>query len=146
MRDHGAAHQERALEIDVDHQIPRFLGDFPEQATIGTVGGGGVVDEHVDPAELRERVRDKALGVSSAAHVSDQRKNATPEALDLPGEAIEALPHEAYFLEALLVLVACPACRHVRHDDVGTRAGNADRARPAHPAPSPTPPNPPTPA
>jgi len=38
------------------------------------------------------------------------------------GQAIEGLPPEAYFLEALLVLVACPACRHVRSDDAGNRA------------------------
>ena len=120
MRDHGASHQEGALEIYVDHQIPRFLGYFPEQATIGTVGGGGVVDEHVDTAELRERVRDKALGVSGATHVSDERKDATPEALDLLGQAIKALPPEACFLKALLVLKDMLQ-RMGHHDHPGVR-------------------------
>jgi hypothetical protein len=40
-----------------------LLGHFPEQTAIRAVRGGGVVDEHVDAAELRERVRDEALRV-----------------------------------------------------------------------------------
>src|SRR3989441_950402 len=133
VRDHGAAHQERALEIDIDDEVPRLLWHLPEQATIGTVRGGGVVDEHIDAAEPREGVRDEALRVGRAAHVADHREGTTPEALDLPGQALEALPPEPYFREPLLVLVPRPAGRHVRHDDIGARAGERDGNRAPHP-------------
>ena len=45
-----------AVEIDIDHLTPRHLGYFPKQIAICTVESGGVVDEHVDTAELRKPV------------------------------------------------------------------------------------------
>src|SRR5439155_614368 len=36
-RDHGAAHQERALEIDVEHEVPRVFRHFPQQPVTSTI-------------------------------------------------------------------------------------------------------------
>jgi hypothetical protein len=133
VRDCGTAHQERPLQVDVDDEVPGFLRHVPEQTPIGTVGGGGIVDEHIDATESRERVRDEALGVGCAAHVSHQREDAAPQILDLPGQALETLPAETDFREPLLVLVSRAAAGHVRRDDIGTRACERDAHGPAHP-------------
>src|SRR5262249_16360109 len=86
-----------------------------------------------DAPELRERVRDEALGVGRTAHVTDEREDLAPEALDLSRQAVEALPAETDLREPFLVLVARPARRHVRRDNVGASAGEGDGDRAAPP-------------
>jgi hypothetical protein len=93
-----------------------------------------LIDEHVDAPELPERVGDHAIHVGGATDVADERQDTAPESFDLGGQALEALPAESNFLEALLVLVPSPARRHVGRDDIGPGAGKRDRDRAAHPA------------
>ena len=134
MRDHGLAHQERALEIDVEHEVPGLFRHFPEQAAISAVRCGGVVDEHVDVIESGERLLDEALGVGGATHVTDECEHASADLLDLLREALEALPAETDFLQPFLVLVPRAAACDVGRDDVGARARERDRDRAADPA------------
>jgi hypothetical protein len=100
---------------------------------------GRVVDEHVEAAEPRERLRDEALGVGGSTHVAHEREDAAPEALDLGGQALEPLPALADLLEALFVLVPRPAGGDIGRDDVGAGAREGDRDRAAHPLHAPAP-------
>ena len=95
---------------------------------------GRVVDEHVDVIEPPQRLRDEALRIGGATHVSDDREDAAPEALDLVREALEALPAETEFLQPFLVLVSRAPARDVGRDDIGAHACERDRDRAADPA------------
>jgi hypothetical protein len=131
VRDHGAAHQERALEIDVEHEVPRLFRHFPDEPAIRAVRRGRVVDQHVDAAEALERLLDEPLGIGGSAHVADQREDAASELLDLGGEALEPFPARADLLQPLVVLVAGPIGRDVGRDDVGASPRERDRKRAA---------------
>ena len=55
----GFGHVEDALEVDVHHQVPVLLGHLEEQVV---AGDAGVVDQHVDPAELVDHALHGGLG------------------------------------------------------------------------------------
>src|SRR5436853_178689 len=139
VRDHGSAHQERALEVHVEHEIPRLFRYLPDQASIGAVGCRRVVDEHVDAAEPRERLGDEAFGIGGAAHVAHEREGAASQALDLRGQALEPLPALTDLFEPLLVLVPRPADRDIGRGDIRPRAGERDGQCAADPATRPHP-------
>src|SRR5213593_4028163 len=60
-------HEERALEIRVDHRIPVVLAD-PEQQVVAR--GPGVVHNHVDPPEVLLDRGDRRFHLAGVAHVT----------------------------------------------------------------------------
>ena len=50
--DHRPRDEERALEIDGQDLVPHGLGQAVEIRVLDEVRGPGVVDQHVDPAQL----------------------------------------------------------------------------------------------
>ena len=79
VRDHGARHQERALEVHVNDEIPRLFRHFPRQAPIGAVRRRGVVDEDVDATELVFRPVDDRLDLGRVSHVAAHAERPDPE-------------------------------------------------------------------
>ena len=112
-------------------------GSKPDRDSLYARAMEGLHERHpedVDAAAPPDRLGDEALGVGGAAHVADGRVHAAAERLDLAGQALEAFPADANFLQAFLVLVARAAGRDVGGDDVGARAGERERDGAAHPA------------
>ena len=74
MRDREPRHVEHGGEIDRDHLVPvvrRIIGDRQRHA-----GNAGIVDQHVEPAEILDRVRHHALDLGAARHVARPRDQA----------------------------------------------------------------------
>src|SRR3546814_14706344 len=59
--------EERALQIDIEHEVVVGLGDIPE---IGTPFDAGIVDEDVDRAEFFDRLINDTMIVRGAADVA----------------------------------------------------------------------------
>src|SRR4029079_12289610 len=87
-RDHGLAHQERALQVDVEIEVPRLT-----RAGLDTPAGRdpGVVDEHVDPAERLDHLADDGLGARAVPDVADELAPAPPLPPERVGDVIEEL-------------------------------------------------------
>ena len=87
VRDHAAADEPGALEIDVDHGVPLVLGQLVREA-VGR--DAGVVEEDVDSAELRvlSRRRQRVTAESSRTSPSKERQVGA-DVLAVCKEAIE---------------------------------------------------------
>src|SRR6185369_86060 len=105
----------------------RLFRDLPKQTTVGSMGRGRVVDEHVDAAEPRKRFLHEPLGVGGATHVALEREDSASEAFDLLGQAFQSRPAQADLLEPFLVLVARAAARDIGRDDIGAGPSERDR-------------------
>src|SRR5262249_44896366 len=69
----GAAHQERAIEIDADDAVPFLDRKGVDVDTAGDRVDAGIVDENVDAAERGERVGDAAADGCLIADVHRHR-------------------------------------------------------------------------
>ena len=66
----GLRREERALEVDAEHQVVVLLADVHERLADLDAG---VVDEDVEAAERRVRIAHELLGLRGHAHVGAQR-------------------------------------------------------------------------
>ena len=62
----GPGHQERTAQVDAHDQVPVLVGHLEQQVV---AGDAGVVDQHVDPAELVDDPRDRGLDGLGVADV-----------------------------------------------------------------------------
>ena len=58
--------REGALQVHLDHRVPLGLGHVDEHPV---AQDAGVVDQHVELAEARDRLPDQALGAGEVADV-----------------------------------------------------------------------------
>ena len=114
-----AARDEVTLEVDVDDRVPLLLGHVeahlvPEDP--------GVVDEHVEAAELVDRLRDQRLPAVPGGDVVEVRDGPTAGGDDLVGDLLG---------RALVRALAARLAAEVVHDDRGTLGREQQRLGPA---------------
>ena len=116
-RDHALkdelAQEENGLGIDRLHLVPVGLGQVEQ---IDDMHDAGVVDEHVDGAELAFRHRDHRLAVSCQANVPTGRDGLSSKFPNLGGDSLGT------------------GLVQIRDGDVRTRPGATERYRPTNAA------------
>ena len=116
LRDHRPASVELAGEVDVDTAAPFLVAYLVDGLAEGVLAGAGVVDQHVDLAELLDRRRDHRVDVLGARDVGRNDQALAPEL--------------AHFSRGFLELLD----RARRGDDVGTGPGEPHGHRTAQAA------------
>ena len=89
VRDHATRDNPRALQVDVEHRVPLRLGQLVGEA----VGAdAGVVEQHVDAAELLGRRSHGGRDRRVVAHVGGERRGGDAERFDLALRARRSSP------------------------------------------------------
>ena len=116
LRDHRATAVELAGEVDVDAAAPVLVAYLVDGLAEGVLAGAGVVDEHVEFAELLDGRRGHRIDVLGARHVGLDDQALAPELAHLGRGFFELLD------------------RTCRGDDIGAGCRQLRRHRAAQPA------------
>ena len=110
------------LEVDVDDQVPFLFGHVEAHLV---PQDPGVVDEHVEPAELVDRLRDQRLTAVPARDVVEVRGR-------LPAGGDDLVDH--LLGRTLVGALAARLAAEIVDDDRGALGGEEQRLRPPDPA------------
>ena len=133
MRDDGLTHQEAARQLDFEHLAPQLLGQLGQRHPVRSPGGGGIIDQDIDPTQGRERLFDRPLDIGAVGDIGDQRQAALAPLADLIGHAVNIAPAD----RLLVVRVAGRVTTGAGHHQVGAQLGQGHGGRPANAAQAP---------
>jgi hypothetical protein len=135
VRDHPARDDPRALEVDVEHRVPRLLGELVRQAV---AADARVVEEDVDAAEALDRGVDGSRNLSVVADVGHRREALAAGRRALPHQRLE-LVRRAHGIARVLErtghverhhVVALASQRHSGDPALPVRRASDERDRP----------------
>ena len=111
-----------ALEIDIEHHVPPFLGDVPGQ---GHIGDAGIADQDVDVPESRYRLLDGGGHRRAITDIGDQLQRLASVFPHLSGGFLQVAAHRQRI--ARIGKIAAD----VQRRDIGPLAGHQHGVRPA---------------